>query len=161
MDIEASSSEILQWFRHGLHVFLPTKAPVYTIVSALSPTMTPTHNSNVQLLATLVDFSDDYESEYRFLVDGKHVKYVTVDPGVLPRDGRTFAPILLPMLPPFPPGDWNEGGHISKDCLSGHPVFSRYTRSDLPGISNTWHHTRIDHLELKKLDSLRPRALAR
>lgn len=116
--------------------------------------MTPTRNSNIQLLATLVDSSDDDESEYRFLVDGKHVKYVTVDPGVLPRDDRTFAPILLATLPPFPPGDWNEG-HITKNPQSGHPVFSRYTRSDLPGISNTWHRTRIDHLELKKLDRLR------
>ncbi|KAK6072523.1 hypothetical protein SCUP515_07354 [Seiridium cupressi] len=116
--------------------------------------MTPTRNSNVQLLAALVDSNDDDESEYRFLVDGKHVKYVTVDPGVIPRDDRTFAPVLLAALPPFPSGDWNEG-HISKDLLSGHPTFSRYTRSDLPGISNTWHHTRIDHLELKKLDRLR------
>lgn len=116
--------------------------------------MTSRRNSNVQLLATLVDSSDVDESEYRFLVDGKHVKYVTVDPGVLPKDDRTFAPILLPLLPPFPPGDWNEG-HISKDPLTGHPVFSRYTRSDLPGISNVWHLTRIDHLELKKLRRLR------
>lgn len=116
--------------------------------------MTPTRNSNVQLLATLVDSDDNDESEYRFMVDGKHVKYVTVDPGVLPRDGRTFAPILLATLPPFPPGDWNDG-HISKDPLSGHPVFSCYTRSDLPGISNTWNRTRINHLELKKLDRLR------
>ncbi|KAK6078714.1 hypothetical protein SCUP234_06052 [Seiridium cupressi] len=79
--------------------------------------MTPTRNSNVQLLAALVDSNDDDESEYRFLVDGKHVKYVTVDPGVIPRDDRTFAPVLLAALPPFPSGDWNEG-HISKDLLT-------------------------------------------
>lgn len=78
--------------------------------------MTSGRNSNVQLLATLVDYSDVDESEYRFLVDGKHVKYVTVDPGVLPKDDRALAPILLPLLPLFPPGDWNEG-HISKDPL--------------------------------------------
>lgn len=111
-------------------------------------------NGNVVLLATLVDSSDDDESEYRFLVDGKHIKYVTVDPGVLSKDDRTFAPTLLATLPPFPPGDWNEG-HITKDPLSAHPVFSRYTRNDLPEISNAWHHTRIDHLELKKLHRLR------
>ena len=116
--------------------------------------MTPTRNSNVQLLAALVDSNDEDEGDYRFLVDGKHVKYVTVDPGVLPRDDRTFAPILLPTLPAFPPGDWNEG-HISKDPLDGHPVFSRYTHSDLPGVSNTWHRTHIDHLELKKLNRIR------
>ncbi|GAB0132885.1 hypothetical protein EsDP_00001306 [Epichloe bromicola] len=116
--------------------------------------MTPARNGNVKLLATLVDINDVDESEYRFLVDEKHVKYVTVDPGVLPKDDRTFAPILIPTLPPFPTGDWNEG-HISKDPLSGHLVFSRYARSDLPGVSNTWHRTRIDHLELKKLHRIR------
>jgi hypothetical protein len=73
--------------------------------------MTATHDSNVQLLAALVDSYDD------------------IDPGVLSRDDRTFAPMLLAVLPPFPPGDWNEG-HISKDRLSRHPIFSRYARSD-------------------------------
>ncbi|KAI0855189.1 hypothetical protein F4860DRAFT_520109 [Xylaria cubensis] len=36
-----------------------------------------------------------------------------------------------------------------------HPVFSRSTKSDLPGVKNLWHHTQIDHLELKKLDRIR------
>ncbi|KAI3324254.1 hypothetical protein HD806DRAFT_522076 [Xylariaceae sp. AK1471] len=72
-----------------------------------------------------------------FLVDEKHVKYVTVDPGVFPKDNRTFAPVLIPMLPPFP------------------PVFSRVTHSDLPGIRNTWYDRPIDHLELKKPNRVR------
>jgi len=116
--------------------------------------MTAKTSTNLQLLATLVDSNDEEESEYRFLVDEKHVKYVTVDPGVLPKNDRTFAPVLIAMLPPFPPGDWNEG-HISKDPLTGHPVFSRNTNSDLPGIKNIWHHTEIDHLELRKLNRVR------
>jgi predicted Ser/Thr protein kinase len=116
--------------------------------------VTPKTNSNVQLLATLVDSNDEEESEYRFLVDEKHVKYVTVDPGVFPKNDRTFAPVLITMLPPFPPGDWNEG-HISKDVFTGHPVFSRNTNRDLPGVKSIWHHTQIDHLELKKLDRVR------
>ncbi|KAH8729993.1 hypothetical protein BGZ61DRAFT_569940, partial [Ilyonectria robusta] len=97
--------------------------PVSTITPSVNAKMTSRRHSNVQLWATLVDYSDVDESEYRFLVDGKHVKYVTVDPGVLPKDDGTLAPILLPRLPPFPPGDWNEG-HISKDPLTGHTIFS-------------------------------------
>lgn len=111
-------------------------------------------NSNIQLLATLVDFEDEEESEYRFLVDDKHVKYVTVDPGVFPKDDRTFAPVLIAMLPPFPPGAWNEG-HISKDPSTGLPVFSRTSQSDLAAVQTTWHHRMIDHLQLKELDRLR------
>ncbi|KAI0490601.1 hypothetical protein F4859DRAFT_13847 [Xylaria cf. heliscus] len=114
--------------------------------------MTP--NPNIQILATLVDFNDEEESEYRMLVDNKHVKYITVDPGVFPKDDRTFAPVLIEMLPPFPPGDWNTG-HISKEQFTGHPVFSHTTKSNLPGVENIWHHTQIGHLELKKLDRIR------
>lgn len=116
--------------------------------------MTAKTNNNIQLLATLVDSNDEEESEYRFLVDEEHVKYVTVDPGMFPKDDRTFGPVLIAMLPPFPPGSWNEG-HISKDPLTGHPVFSRITQSNLPGIRTIWHHTKIDHLQLKKLDRVR------
>ena len=111
-------------------------------------------NSNVQLLTLLVDDSDEDVSEYRFLVDGKHVKYVTVAPGALPRDDRTFAPVLIPMLPAFPPGDWNDG-HISKDPTTGQLFFARHEKVDLDGIEYTWHPTHIDFLELKKLDRLR------
>ncbi|KAI1423889.1 hypothetical protein F5Y12DRAFT_797930 [Xylaria sp. FL1777] len=64
--------------------------------------MATTTNSNIRLLANLVDPSDEEESEYRFLVDEEYVKYVTIDAGVLPKDDRTFAPVLIPMLPPFP-----------------------------------------------------------
>lgn len=116
--------------------------------------MTAKTNNNVQLLAVIADFNDEEESEYRFLVEDKHVKYVTVDPGVFPKDDLTFAPVLIPMLPPFPPGPWNEG-HISKDPLTGHPVFSRITQTDLPGIRTTWHHTKIDFLQLKDPDRVR------
>ncbi|KAK0765052.1 hypothetical protein N5P37_002528 [Trichoderma harzianum] len=88
--------------------------------------MAPARNSNVQLLAVLVDWNDEEEGEYRFLVGGKDTRYVTVEPG----------------------------GHVSKDPLSGHPVFSYYTQSDLPAISNTWHHMRIDHLKFKQVQQL-------
>lgn len=111
--------------------------------------MTHARNRNVQLLAVLVDWDGKEDGECRFLVDGKNTKYVTVEPGILPKDNRTFDPILIPLIPPFPPGE-NEG-HVSKDPLSGHTVFSHYMQSDLPGISNTWHQRRIDHLEFKQV----------
>jgi Lipopolysaccharide kinase (Kdo/WaaP) family len=111
-------------------------------------------NSNVQLLTLLVDSEDQEDSEYRFLVDGRDVKYVTVAPISLPRDDRTFAPILIPLLPPFPPGDWNVG-HIAKDSATGQLEFACYEKIELNGITDTWHPTTIDFLELKKLDRLR------
>jgi hypothetical protein len=114
----------------------------------------PTSNSNVQLLTLLVDANDEDDSEYRFLVDGKHVKYVTVASGALPRDDRTFAPVLIPMLPPFPKGDWNEG-HIAKDPTTEKLFFARHEEVDLLEITNREHSTCIDFLELKKLDRLR------
>jgi Lipopolysaccharide kinase (Kdo/WaaP) family len=111
-------------------------------------------NANIQLLAALVDWDDEEDSEYRFLVDCKDVKYVTTAPGSFPKDDRTFAPILIPLLPKFPPGDWNEG-YISKDKSTGELAFTRTTTTILPEVRNNWHPTRIDHLELVKLARLR------
>lgn len=111
-------------------------------------------NSNVRLLAALVDSDDKEEAEYRFLVDNKHVKYVTVEPGALPKDDRTFAPALIPALPPFPPGGWNMG-HITKHANGKGLIFSRIQRADLPGVRRIWHATRIDHLEFREIDRLR------
>ncbi|WPG97947.1 Hypothetical protein R9X50_00073000 [Acrodontium crateriforme] len=116
--------------------------------------MTGNGGCAIQLLATLVDSDDAEESEYRFLVNGKHVKYVTVGPGVYPKDERTFAPVRIPMLPPFPPGDWNVG-HISKDEVTGRPVFLHTSHEDLPGVRSIWHPQQIDHLELTKVKRIR------
>ncbi|KAH6982355.1 hypothetical protein BKA56DRAFT_673078 [Ilyonectria sp. MPI-CAGE-AT-0026] len=59
------------------------QAPVSTITPSVNTKMTSGRNSNVQLSATLVDSADVDESEYRFLLDGKHVKYVTIVPRCL------------------------------------------------------------------------------
>ncbi|KAH8679171.1 hypothetical protein BGZ61DRAFT_535596 [Ilyonectria robusta] len=113
-----------------------------------------TANSNVELLAALVDLDDADAGEYRFLVDGRHVKYVTVEPGALPKDDRTFAPVLIPLLPAFPAGDWNEG-RVRKDERTGKLAFANLDKSRLPGIGNVWHGTKVDHLELKKVAGVR------
>lgn len=114
-------------------------------------------NSNVQLLAALVDTIDTKDANdgaYRFLVDGKHVKYVSIEPGILPSDDRTFGPVLIPLLPEFPSGDWNEG-HVGKDKDTGKVSFSRLKKKKLPGIGNIWHETTIDYVELKMVKRIR------
>ncbi|KAK4206602.1 hypothetical protein QBC37DRAFT_121175 [Rhypophila decipiens] len=122
--------------------------------------MESTNNNNVQLLAALVDADDQVEDgEYRFLVDGTHVKYVTVEPGILPEEHRTFGPLVLASLPPFPPGDWNTG-HVSRDSnAAGHGgeqlAFVRTEKVHLARVENIWYPTRFDHLEFTKLERLR------
>ena len=110
-------------------------------------------NDNVQLLQCSVDESD--ESEFRFLVNRKHVKYVTIDPGLYTARDMCFAPALIPLFPAFPPGDWNEG-HISAHPENGKPQFERLAQKQFAGVKRTWHATFIDHLDLalgKKLRS--------
>lgn len=100
----------------------------------------------IQLLQASVDEGDD-ESHFRFLVDGKFVKYVTVDPKLYTVDDMCFAPILISLLPPFPAGDWNDG-HVKRDSKTSQPHFARMTRTQFPGVKHTWHATSVDHLEL-------------
>lgn len=101
---------------------------------------------NIQLLQASVDSEDT--SELRILVDHKHIKYLAVDPGLYATDDLCFAPSLIAILPPLPPGDWNEG-HISRHSKDGCPYFARITRTQLPTITHVWHPCRIDYLDLQ------------
>ncbi|KAF5545348.1 kinase-like domain-containing protein [Fusarium mexicanum] len=82
-------------------------------------------NSNVRMLACLLDGDDIMESDYRFLVNGSLAKYVKTAPGTFlcdPED-RAFEPVLLGNLfPQFPPGNWNNG-HVARDPATGEPSF--------------------------------------
>lgn len=109
----------------------------------------------IELLAALVDPDGDEEDEYRFLVDGKHVKYVTIEAGALPAEiDRSFKPDVLRGIPEFPPGDWTKG-RISKDDRTGKPVFSSISTDKLPAVESVWHQIVVDHLELKIVARLR------
>lgn len=99
----------------------------------------------VKMLQASID--EDYESHFRFLVDDTFVKYVTIDTGLFRTDDMAFAPALLPLLPQFPPGDWNVG-RISKDRTTDEPAFSENARQLLPAVQQAWHNTLVDILEL-------------
>lgn len=107
----------------------------------------------VQLLQASVD--EDDESHFRFLIEGKFVKYVTVAVGLYAADDMCFAPALIPLLPPFPYGDWNDG-YVARNPENGQPYFARAIKKQLPSVKSAWHPTHVDHLELalgKKLRS--------
>ncbi|KAI1430320.1 alpha-galactosidase a precursor [Xylaria sp. FL1777] len=107
---------------------------------------------DIKLQACLAD--PDGVSEYRFLVDEKHIKYITVEPGVIPPDDISFEPALKERLPDFPPGDWNEG-HVAEDKATKKPIFTKTARRDLPGVKNIWHSRSIDHLQLRWIERMR------
>jgi hypothetical protein len=116
-------------------------------------------NANARLLACLVDEDDTYDSDYRFLVDGQHVKYLTTAPGTFRRgeDNRTFEPILLSeLLPPFPTGDWNRG-HVARDPETGKAAFVRTETVRFPGVENLWHPVTLNELDFTRHDRLRQR----
>ncbi|OAA63323.1 Protein kinase-like domain protein [Niveomyces insectorum RCEF 264] len=116
-------------------------------------------NANVHLLACLVDDDDADDSDYRFLVDGQHVKYVTTAPGTFrgAEDDRTFAPILLgELLPPFPAGHWNKG-RVARDPETGKPAFVRTETMQLAGVTNRWHPVTLNELDFTRRDRVRQR----
>lgn len=116
-------------------------------------------NVNVRLLACLVDDDDTDDSDYRFLVDGKHVKYVSTAPGAFlgAEEDRTFEPILLgELFPPFPAGDWNQS-HVARDPETGKAVFVRTETVQLAGVENLWHPMKFNELDFTQQDRLRQR----
>lgn len=108
----------------------------------------------VCILAALVDEEDEERGQYRFLVDDKHVKYMTTEPGSLPGIDRTFAPDILRTMPEFPPGEWAEG-HVAKNGNTEELFFSSMSTEKLPAVQTIWHQTVVDYLELQQVDRLR------
>ena len=101
-------------------------------------------DSDLQILQCEVD--EEGDSEFRFLLNGSCVKYVTIDPGLFDPMDMTFGPSLFPLLPRFPEGDWNIG-RVSADA-NGKPRFASATKISLAAITSTWHQSRIDILQL-------------
>ncbi len=116
-------------------------------------------NANVQLLECLVDEDNTADSDYRFLFDGQHVKYVTTAPGTFrgAEDSRTFGPILLrELFPPFPLGDWNNG-YVARDPQTGEDVFVKTEKVHLPGVENLWHPVKLNEFDFTQQDRVRQR----
>ncbi|KAK4222130.1 kinase-like domain protein [Podospora fimiseda] len=117
-------------------------------------------NANVRLLACLLsDEQDTEDSDYRFLVDGQHIKYMTTAPGAFRgnEEDRNFEPILLPdLLPQFPPGDWNHA-HVAWDPETQGAVFVKTETVEHPGLTELWHPTTFNELDFTRLDRPRQR----
>lgn len=99
----------------------------------------------LELLQALVD--QDEDSELRFLVDGKHIKYITIGPGVFTNDEMCFGPDITRLLPALPTGDWNYG-YVTLDSQTSQPHFAQAIKKEMEGIENLWHPTTVDYLEL-------------
>ncbi|MCJ1364738.1 hypothetical protein MMC16_003854 [Acarospora aff. strigata] len=95
------------------------------------------------------------ESYYRILVDGRYFRYISIDGGIYDDDDLSFPPVLIPKLPPLPPGDWNLG-HISQNTETAKPYFDWAERKAFSSITHIWHHTQIHYLSLDLGDMLLP-----
>jgi hypothetical protein len=111
--------------------------------------------NDFKLLSSCIDPLDEVENEFRILVDGKFVKYLTIDPKLYSDDDMYFGPTLNSIIPLLPPGDWNTG-RISRNCADGHPHFSEVKKVELPRVTHLWHPVHIDYLDLHMGQSLRP-----
>jgi predicted Ser/Thr protein kinase len=89
-------------------------------------------------------------SFFRLLVDGRSIKYVTIEAGLYPQDDMCFGPSLVEhLLPIFPGGDWNDG-LVAKDEQTGQPHFARTVKTTFSGIRDEelWHGTSIDYVDI-------------
>lgn len=108
--------------------------------------MTTTCNRpRVELLQAEV--AEDDESYFRILVDGRSVKYITIEHGLYSEEDMCFGPSLAVILPDLPPGDWNDG-LVAKNPETGHPHFARAVRTEFPSVTSLWHNTRIDYQDI-------------
>ncbi|KAG6848765.1 hypothetical protein H0H93_014290 [Arthromyces matolae] len=158
----------LNLYSHILHFKALTVNNRLALLSSLTDPLytmnvSKAKNANVQLLHCLVDDADTVDSDYRFLVDGKYVKYVTTAPETFQQFvsedcfERLFGPVLLgELLPPFPVGSWNKG-HVAKDPKTGDIAFITAEVVALPGVENLWHPVKLNELDFTQKESVRQR----
>ncbi|KAI1501117.1 hypothetical protein F5X99DRAFT_383949 [Biscogniauxia marginata] len=87
----------------------------------------------------------------RLLVDGTTIKYATVDKDTFDRRWYADDKVDTIVFPELPTGDWT-WAWISKDPESGLPsVTGHIKQPQVRGVSNVWHDTRIEYLDLEKI----------
>ena len=107
-----------------------------------------TSSSSLQLLQAEVDPTGEKDSYLRLLHDNKHIKYVAIAPGLYSSHDMCFTPTITALLNPlFPPGIWNYG-YVNKDPETGLPHFAEVAQKEFSGVSNAWHSTKVDYLDL-------------
>ncbi|OCK85622.1 hypothetical protein K432DRAFT_450347, partial [Lepidopterella palustris CBS 459.81] len=93
------------------------------------------------LLACEVDEGNE-DSLFLILVDGKFLKYTSIEVGSFKQTYICFDPTLVPMLPAFLPSN-------------SESAFAWTRTARLPSITQTWHATSIDilsiHIRIKLL----------
>ncbi|EAW10802.1 uncharacterized protein ACLA_052750 [Aspergillus clavatus NRRL 1] len=104
----------------------------------------------VEVLQAEVDEND--QSFFRLRVDGRSIKYLTVQPGLYSAEDMCFGPSLLSILPEIPPGDWNDG-LVARDTNNGQPFFA--SRTQFPSVSHRWHGIYVDYLDIVVGEKLR------
>lgn len=112
------------------------------------------HLTKVEILNQCIDSEGKTPSYYRILVNKKHFKYITIDPGIYDVDDLCFPPILLEKLPPFPEGDWNYG-RISQIAGIPTPFFAETSKENLPSINPLWHSKFYPYLSFEIGERLR------
>ncbi|KAF3480626.1 uncharacterized protein GIQ15_05973 [Arthroderma uncinatum] len=102
------------------------------------------NQQRAELLQAEVD--EATESYFRLRIDGT-IRYLTINPGLYSEDTMCFGPSLLPSLPDFPTGDWNDA-LVTRNPGTGKPHFESVGRTKFPSVVNTWHGTLVDYLDI-------------
>ncbi len=102
-----------------------------------------TYPTQVEILNQEIDPQDKTPSYYRILVNRKHIKHVTIDPGIYNVDDLCFPPIPVEKLPPLPKGDWN-WGRISQNIGNPTPFFAETLKKN-----SSFHHSSVASKNLR------------
>ncbi|KAL8755234.1 MAG: hypothetical protein Q9199_003795 [Rusavskia elegans] len=114
---------------------------------------TSDYRVKINLLAAelcVLDVADDPDTpatHYRLSKNSDRIVYVSIDAGVYDEDDYCVPSVLLDLLPPFPPGDWNKG-HITRTEERPEAHFAWTRLADLPAITPTWHPRHVEFNQL-------------
>jgi hypothetical protein len=113
----------------------------------MAPTVTP------QIIS--MEFSNGKDNSYFRILAGALVKYLVILPGALEHSALLDMPLeFMTILPPMNYGDatWTMA-HISHDPATGQ-LTAALSSPTMAQVSNVWHPTRVDFVELDYLEGL-------
>ncbi|KAL8671642.1 MAG: hypothetical protein Q9168_003869 [Polycauliona sp. 1 TL-2023] len=98
----------------------------------------------------VLDVADDPDTSathYRLSDNNGRFVYISVDARVYDEDLYYDPSMLVNLLPPVPPGNWNKG-HVTRTEERPDPYFGWTRFAELPSITSVWHPKHVDFNEL-------------
>ncbi|KAF7894356.1 uncharacterized protein EAF01_009807 [Botrytis porri] len=116
----------------------------------------PMSHPRIKILNQDTDIENILPNYFRILVDGKRLRYITIDPGTYLARDLCSPSLLSKKLPPLPSEGNAESWNLARISLvGGIPTVVEAFKAALPTIDSSWFPKPISHIDYLSLEFIR------